>query len=200
MSTVTLLLAAGAAGCSGGSPEKKDTAPAPAPSSSPTISASPAPASAPLRVRVTRVAGRLPARVRPALEKHVASSIQRYVDGAFLGEYPRSSFPQAFVTFTRGARAQGVRQATLLTNKTFGPTTTSVRTARGTAYLSVLAPNRVAVGVTARVDLVFAVERGDAAAQKVHLQGRLLMTRSGGTWKIFGYDLARSQAPVGSSS
>ncbi len=53
-----------------------------------------------------------------------------------------------------------------------------MRATRRTAYLSVLAPYKVAAGVTAKVDLVFVVDRGDRTAQRVRLAGRLLLTRN----------------------
>ncbi len=84
----------------------------------------------------------------------------------------------------------------LLTNRELGPSTESVRATRRTAYLSVLAPYKVAAGVTAKVDLVFLVDRGDETAQRVRLAGRLLLTRNKSNgWSIFGYDLHRSETP-----
>ena len=68
-----------------------------------------------------------------------------------------------------------------------------MRATARTAYLSVLAPYKVAAGVTAKVDLVFVVDRGDEPAQRVRLAGRLLLTRNASDgWSIFGYDLHRS--------
>jgi hypothetical protein len=65
----------------------------------------------------------------------------------------------------------------------------------------VIAPRGKVAGVTAAVDLVFRVDRGDKAGRRVHLKGRLLMTPARpGTWAVFGYDLSRSSAPVGSRS
>lgn len=154
--------------------------------------------SVPLKVVVTRVLGRLPDTSRPALEANVGRAVSDYVDAAFLsGDYPRSDFGASFPSFTRGAAADARRDQDLLTNHELGPTTRSVRATRRTAYLSVLAPNKVAAGVTAKVDLVFAVDRGDQPAQRVRLAGRLLLTRTGdgGEWSIFGYDLHRSTTP-----
>jgi hypothetical protein len=85
----------------------------------------------------------------------------------------------------------------MLTNLPLGPTTQSVRATRRTAYLSVLAPYKVAAGVTAKVDLVFRVERTDQPPQRVRLSGRLLLTRNQQAgWSIFGYDVHRSGAPA----
>jgi hypothetical protein len=120
------------------------------------------------------------------------------LDAAFLsGDYPRSDFGSAFSSFTSGAARQARGDQDLLTNHELGPTTESVRATRRTAYLSVLAPYKVAAGVTAKVDLVFVVDRGDQPAQRVRIAGRLLLTRGSdaGGWSIFGYDLHRSATP-----
>ena len=190
----TLVAAALVGGCSGDS----EPAAKPSPSSSPTASATPpAPESVPLKVVVTRVSGKLPEKSRPALEANVGKAISAYVDGAFLaGDYPRSDFGEAFGAFTSGAAGDARRDADLLTNRELGPSTESVRATRRTAYLSVLAPYKVAAGVTAKVDLVFVVDRGDETAQRVRLAGRLLLTRNKSNgWSIFGYDLHRSETP-----
>ncbi len=178
-----------------------DSAPSakPSPSASSTTTApTPAPPSAPLKVVVTRVSGKLPAASRKTLEANVGKTISAYVDAAFLaGDYPRSDFDGSFGAFTSGARRDAKGDVALLTNRQLGPSTESVRATRRTAYLSVLAPYKVAAGVTAKVDLVFVVDRGDEPGQRVHLVGRLMLTRnkSDGGWSIFGYDLARSETP-----
>jgi len=181
--------------------DDKEPEAAPIPSPTPTTSAAPAPRSAPLRVRVTRVHGRLAKKNRPPLERNVGAVVRRYVDAAFLaGDYPRSDFDNAFSTFSSGAAAKARRDRGLLTNARLGPTTESVRAVRRTAYLSVLAPYDVAAGVTARVDLRFQVDRGDRPAQRVRLSGRLMLGRDkSNRWKVFGYDLARSERPVRSA-
>lgn len=182
----------------GGCTRDAEPAAQPSPSSSPTPSATPpAPKSVPLKVVVTRVSGKLPEKSRPALEANVGKAITAYVDGAFLaGDYPRSDFGDAFGAFTSGAAGDARRDVGLLTNRELGPSTESVRATRRTAYLSVLAPYKVAAGVTAKVDLVFLVDRGDETAQRVRLAGRLLLTRNKSNgWSIFGYDLHRSETP-----
>ena len=72
---------------------------------------------------------------------------------------------------------------------------------RRTAYLSVLAPYKVAAGVTARVHLRFLADRGDKPAKRVDVRGRLMLTRkSSGGWQIFGYDLSKNARTVGEES
>lgn len=195
-----LLLAGVGAGCTSRSatPEtrsQRSTATA-------TSSATAAPPSAPLRVQVTHVAGRLSAQQRRAVAAGVRRSLASYVDGAFLGgHYPRSDFSAAFGVFTAGAAPAARRDQALLTNRPLGATTAAVRAVHRTAYLSVLSPGGHVSGVTAAVDLVFAVDRGREAARQVHLKGRMLLTRGPkGGWAVFGYDLSRSQTAARSAS
>ena len=202
LTSAALLTAA--AGCTDdAAPSASSSAGSSAPSSAePTATTTPVPDSVPLKVVVTRVSGKLPAASRPALEANVGRTVSAYVDAAFLGgDYPRSDFSGSFGTFTPGAAKDARRDQDLLTNAPLGPSTASVRATRRTAYLSVLAPYKVAAGVTAKVDLVFLVDRGDRPAQRVRLAGRLLLTRADndGQWAVFGYDLPRSVTPRSAS-
>lgn len=155
-----------------------------------------------MRVQVTHVAGRLSAQQRRAVTAGVRRSLASYVDGAFLGgRYPRTDFRAAFGVFTAGAAPAARRDQALLTDRPLGSTTSGVRALRRTAYLSVLSPHGKVSGVTAALNLVFAVDRGDDPGRKVHLTGRMLLTRDAkGRWAVFGYDLARSQTAAGSAS
>jgi hypothetical protein len=192
----TVLLLAGTTACTGGSDDDK---------SGPKSSQSPSsqPPSAPFRVSVTHVAGELSKSKRANVARRVRTTLSAYVDAAFLaGDYPRSDFDSSFRSFTSGAARDARSDRGLLTNRSLGASTASVRAIRRTAYLSVLAPKQHPAGVTAAVNLVFLVDRGDRPAQRVHLKGRLVLTHAkhGGKWSIFGYDLSRSQAPARSES
>lgn len=157
---------------------------------------------APVKVRVTRVAGRLKPKDQEVLADNVGKVVSEYFDDAFLGgDYPRSDFGNAFTTFSKGAEWQAKRAKNLLTNKSLGPTTESVVARRQTAYLAVLSPHKVAAGVTAKVHLRFVAERGDRPDKAVTVKGRLMLTRKkDGGWKIFGFDLKRSTTTVGEGS
>jgi hypothetical protein len=170
------------------------------PSEQGTATLEPRPAAA--RVRVTRLAGRMRARDQEVLADNVGKVVTRYFQDAYLaGPHPRESFDDAFATFTEQAAARAGRARDLLTNERLAPTTESVVPRRQTAYLSVLAPNRVAAGVTAKVQLDYLAERGDRPDQLVRVKGRLLLTRAAdGGWKIFGYDLTRSVSTAGEGS
>lgn len=156
----------------------------------------------PARVRVTRVSGKLKEKDQEVLADNVRKVVMAYFDDAFLGgDYPRDSFGDAFDTFSAGAARQADGDRDLLTNRVLGPTTQGIEVRRRTAYLSVLAPYKVAAGVTAKVQLRFVADQGDDPAKLVNVKGRLLLTRKkSGDWQIFGYDLARSARAVGGGS
>ena len=195
------LLAATTAACTGDEPAPSpavEESATPTEESTSTMEAKPAPA----KVRVTRVAGRMKPKDQDVLADKVGAVVTAYFDDAFLGgEYPRSDFGDAFGTFTAGAAEQARGDQDLLTNVDLGPTTESVVARRQTAYLSVLAPHRVAAGVTALVHLRFVAERGDEPDKEVTVKGRLMLTRKNdGGWTIFGYDLTQSASTVGEGS
>jgi len=191
-------LIAGLTGCTGAEDEPRPT-PSPLPGAStgtaPTLDAKPVP----MKIRVTRVSGRLKKSDRASLEKHAGRTVAAYFDDAFLGgSYPRDDFAHAFDTFSAGAADQARRDRDLLTNIALGPSTEAVVPKEKKAWLSVLAPNKVAAGVTARIRLVYLAERAEQADQRVRVTGRLLLTRKrSGGWQVFGYDVAQSARPVG---
>lgn len=196
-----LLLAVTAGACTGDSAPDGKEAPRPdAASKGATTTLEPKPV--PAKVRVTRVSGKLRPKAQEVLADNIGKVVTGYFDDAFLGgDYPRSDFDDAFATFTRGAAKQADRNRDLLTNRVLGPTTVQVVPKRQTAYLSVLAPHKVAAGVTARVHLDFIAERGDKPDKRVKVKGRLILTRQkSGGWQIFGFDLSRSVRTVGKES
>lgn len=196
---LAVLAAASATGCTAASDPPRPAAsrsPQPAPA---ITSAPPRARSAPWQIRVTHVAGRLGARDRRALVTRVGRTLEAYVAAAFVaGDYPRSDFARSFSSsFTRGAARRARADLAVLTNRPLGPTTRAVRAARRTAYLSVLAPEGKPGGVSAAVHLVLDVDRGDRVAQRLRVQGRLLLTPGRpGTWRIFGYDVDGRRTPL----
>jgi hypothetical protein len=199
-SALCLLLAVTISACTGDSdPDGRSPQPPPASKgAATTLEPKPVPAT----VRVTRVSGKLRPKAREVLADNIRKVVIGYFDDAFIGgDHPRSDFSNAFRTFSPGAARQADRNRDLLTNRVLGPSTVEVIPKRQTAYLSVLAPYKVAAGVTARVHLDFLAERGDQPDKRVEVRGRLILTRTGsGGWQIFGFDLSRSVHTVGEDS
>lgn len=199
----TVLLLAVAGCTSDPEPPREDAASAP-PSALPSRSVETPPTleprPVPTEVRVARVVGtRLPGPKRRQVERQVGRVLSAYFDDAYLGgDYPRSDFPRAFRTFSRGAARQARGDRALLSNARSGPRTEAVVPRVKRAELDLLVPHQVVAGLTARVRLVFVEERAGGRDQRVLVKGRLLMNRKrSGPWQIFGYDVSRSAVPVG---
>lgn len=172
------------AGCSGDEPATQE---------SPTASATPAPSAAPERaiptdIQVAGVRGKLDRSRRQRLVRLVGRVVDRWVDNAYLGEPPRRNVSAAFAGFTRGARAEARRDRALLSNAHLRRVE-AVTAARRRVRLDVLAPNGRAVGVTARVHLVFRIE--GARARRELVSGALYLSPLKNGWTVFGYDLSR---------
>ena len=189
-------LLTGMVGCTSDTNSTPEPSPLPGATTgaAPTLVAKPVP----MMVRVARVSGRLRKSSQASLERNIARTISGYWDAAYLGgEYPRSDFDESFRAFSGGV--EGVRHddRSFLTNSNLGQSTQSVAAEEKKAWLAVLAPNKVAAGVTARIRLVYVADRGEAPAQRVTISGRLLLTRKkSGGWEIFGYDVTRSAGPA----
>jgi hypothetical protein len=193
-STVTalLVLALAAGGCSGG--DSGDDAATPS-SPSPTAT-QPAPPEVKIRSRVSTVAGVLPKRRRKAVARDIGRVVDRWFEAAYLGgDYPRSSFRNAWPGFTAGARDLAHRDRRLTSNAQFGERIDGVRATAKNVQLDVFSPNKKPSGATARFRLVFRTTGN--AERRVLVTGRLVLTKARGKWKVFGFDVKRFVVPVG---
>ena len=184
---VLVLALTGLVACS----EPADESPSPgADTSGSTATTSPAVTPVTTRAEVARVYGRLPKVRRAAVRRKVAAAVDSWWDSAYLGgEYPRKSFPGAFPMFTKGAGAKARRDKRLMTNLDIGSRIDSVTAKRRHVVLDVLATRGSARSVTARFVLRF--RTSGAKERLVTVRGRLFLTRRNGTWKVFGYDVAK---------
>ena len=176
-------------GCSGGGEPSPDASPA-----SPTVELS-EPTDAPtLEVEpVTRsgsIVGRLPRKDRARVERAIADRAVRFLNAAYLaGDYPRGDFRDAYPGFTGGAAQAARHDRALLTNQPIGQRIEKVTPTAIGVKVDLLAVNKHAVASTAHVELAF---RTSGKVQKrVRVQGRLLLTKKDGRWKIFAYDLSK---------
>jgi len=127
----------------------------------------------------------------PHLRADVGKAVDAWFDGGFVGvDYPTTTFPDAFSTFTAQAKGDAQKQQNLLTTGQLGGHIDGVTTVKRAVTLDVLAPRGKAAGVTARIVLRFRTT-GDVT-KTVTVTGRLFLTQSpGGAWRIFGYDVAK---------
>lgn len=150
-------------------------------------------------VRVTRVAGTLSADERAALAEDAGGVVRDYLLGAFV-QSPAAESPGAgagddpFATFTAGAAALAAQDRAVLTGEPYADAE-SVTVDRAAVRLSVVAPQRQVAGATAQVFLNLSVVPAEGEdALPVRVRGRLLLTPAADGWRIFGYDLSRSDA------
>lgn len=180
-------------GCTG-SVDEPATLPERSVGSAATLEAKPVP----LDIEVEQTIG---PRMRPAERKQLRDSVGRvvsgYLDAAYFGDYPRGSFA-AFDRFSRGAARRASSDRALLTNAAVGRETESVTPRKKQVRLFVLRDRRGTPGLTARIRVVFLQDRVEGNDRRVLVTGRLLMNRADdGRWQVFGYDLSRSDVPVG---
>ena len=127
---------------------------------------------------------------KQALKADVKEVVDAFFENAYLGDFPRTSYDEAYAAFTAGARKDAVRDADLLSN---APISDQIETATGVkrqVSLDVLAVKGKAAGVTARFALDFTTS--GELEQRQRVKGYLLLDTEGGKWQVFGYDLFRS--------
>jgi hypothetical protein len=174
-------------GCSGGSDDKPTAAGTP---TAATTTAAPAPTSTP--ATVATLTGRLTADRRDALAASVTQVVDRWLEGAYLGDFPRTDYTPAFAGFTPGAAAKAKRDIALMSNYEISSEIDEAEATKRTISLDVLSIKQRPVGVTATVDLGFETSGSLAGAHEV--TGTLDLTPVGNTWKIFGFEISRRQA------
>lgn len=192
-----LAVAVLAAGCTSDSDDSgdsgDDTATVPT-STGPTITLTRP--SAPLRVEIAQLRGGVEASRRAALRAAITKPIASWLDGAFVDvEYPQTNFSGAFDSWTLRASLLGVRDRDTTTNAVLGPSLLALVADSQRARLFVFAEHGLTGGATARVALRFTGQRDDLSLVHAEVKGELYLTRRGGHWKIFGYDLTRVVEP-----
>lgn len=191
--SVAALVAIGAlsvGGCSGGdepSPEAETTTSPSAelsePTDAPTLEVEPV-------TKSGTIVGRLPKKDRSRVERAISDRAVRFLNAAYLaGDYPRADFRDSYPGFTGGAAKLARKDRALLTNQPIGERIDEVTPTGITVKVDLLAVNKHAVASTAHVELAF--RTAGRVEKRVRVQGRLLLTKKDGRWKIFAYDLSK---------
>lgn len=179
VAAVALPLTLLAAGCSG-----DDDSPGATPSSS----SGPPPLET--TVSVGQVAGRLPAPAAEQVAADVSGVVDGWIDAAYVaGDYPRDDFADAFPGFTRGAAADAVEDARLMSNDDIGARIDGVNAVARVVRVDVLAVKGKPQAATAHVRLAF--KTSGEVERRVTVRGRLLLTKSDGSWQVFAYDVSK---------
>lgn len=186
---VAVALVAAATACTGDS--AGEPTPSPESSSAPILQVRPGP----LTVRLTPpVRGQL----APGSRNNLRASLRRA-----LGSWMSSGFgagtdsSDAFVAYTPGAAGLARRQAAVTTTTRLEPELVETVPTRRQARVSVLAAGGRAVGASADVVLVVVGAHADGSSIEVVVRGDLELTPTSDGWKVFGFELARSQGPPG---
>jgi hypothetical protein len=143
-------------------------------------------------LRVTTVSGTdgVDADTQAALEEQVGDVLSTYVEGGFLGDYPRQDFVRAFVDFTPGLAQDATGDIDVLTASSFEDAS-DVRATKLVARLSFTITGHTVVGATAHVDFRFEATTADGVVP-VGLNGRLVLKYEHDTWTVFTYDVRSS--------
>lgn len=170
----------------------------PAPTSEPTSGTTPTlgePSAAPTLevepvVKPGSIVGRLSKKDRGRVVDAVSGVAVRYLRAAYLsGDYPRTSFGDAFAVFAPGAARAARADRTLLTNVGVGKRVEEVAPAMLGVTVDLLAVDGGARAATAHVKLVFRTTGG--YDKRVQVQGRLRLTKLDGRWKVFAYEMSK---------
>lgn len=187
--SMLLCLSLGATACSndeaGGSDDTSSQPPLP--------SGEPSTFSIETHTTMGRVVGKLPKKERKQLKGAITPVVQRWFNAAYVGgDYPRKNFNDAFPGFTSGARDEAFHDRKLMSNRDIGDRISGVTPTKSELSLDVLAVGKGPVAVTTHFRLGFKT-KGDLV-KRVHVRGRLLLTRSKTGWRIFAYHVAKSGA------
>ena len=169
-----------------------DDDPAPSSDREPATPSESAPEERPLTTKLTvgRVVGKVRDEEKRLMKEEVGAVVDEFFEGAYLGEFPRATFDEAYASFTDGAREDALRDAALLSNVDLSD---QIDTATGTkrrVALDVLSVKGKVKGVTARFTLKFDTTGDLEQTDKVG--GYLLLDHQNGIWRVFGYDIVRS--------
>lgn len=181
---VLLSLLGGLAGCSGDDEDDPDDGGS-------SVGGTPA-EGVDTRVEVGEVAGRLAKGPARGLAEDVAAVVDRWLEAAYVGgEYPRTDFADAYPGFTKDAATLAARQRGVMSNAGVGDRVEDVTATRSVVRVDVLAPKGKPAGATAHVNLVIELTGGVERVDQV--RGRVVLRKSEGQWRIFGFDVERGE-------
>jgi hypothetical protein len=179
-----LVLVLGVAGCDSGDDIEgnNDDAPASHAADTPEVLTS---------VTLQKVGKSLDAEHRTKVKDGVTALVDPWLDGAFLGDFPREGYTEAFVGFTEGAAVDAERDLDLLSNEAIADEIDSATATRRRVRLDVFAPDGHPRGVTAHVVLEFTT--AGELEESMRVRADLYLAKDKGEWKIFGYDVDQAE-------
>src|SRR4051794_5039212 len=112
---------------------------------------------------------------RTKVKDGISAVVDTWLEGAFLGDFPRQDYAGAFAGFTAGAAVDAERDLDLLSNQTIADRIDSATATRRRVRLDVFAPDGHPRGVTAHVVLEFATA-GDLE-ESMRVRGDLYLAK-----------------------
>jgi hypothetical protein len=175
----TIALLAALAACTGGSDGTTD------PSSSPEAEEDSSWSAA----TFSAVSGTLDEAGQATLSEEIAEVVDGWLQGAYLGDFPRADFAPAFESFTKGARTKALEDSALTTSSALSDRIESAEATSRELVLDVMAIGNKAIGVSADVALEFETTGTLASTQTVN--ATLDLTQRRGRWSVFGYTITK---------
>jgi hypothetical protein len=128
---------------------------------------------------------------RTRVKVGITEVIDPWFDGAFIGDFPRDDYADAFVGFTEGAAADAQGALDVLSNEPIADQIESATATRRRVRLDVFAFDGHPRGATAHFVLIFTTS-GDVE-ETLRVRGNLYVAKDKGEWKIFGYDVNQTE-------
>jgi hypothetical protein len=142
-------------------------------------------------VTLQNVGKQLDADHRARVKDGVTAAIDPWLEGAFLGAFPREGYTAAFAGFTAGAAEDAERDLDLLSNQSIGDQIDTATATKRRVRLDVFAPEGHPRGATAHLVLDFTTA-GDLE-ESMRVRGDLYLAKDKGEWKVFGYDIDQAE-------
>jgi hypothetical protein len=186
VSAVLAVLLVGAAGCDSGddidgddekeSPDSGEATDAPAVETMTTLQ---------------NVGRTLDATHRERLKETLTAVLDPYLDGAFLGSFPRDDYTAAFASFTPGAAEDAQGDLDLLTSAGIADQIDEATATKRRVRVDVFAVDGHPRGVTAH--FVLELDTTGTLEESVRVRGDLFLAKEQGEWQVFGYDVEQAE-------
>jgi hypothetical protein len=139
------------------------------------------------------IRGELAEKSRSNLRAGLRDAIEAWMGGFDAG----TDISAALAAYTPGAAALAREQAAVTTTAKLDPELVEVVPTRRSAQVAVLAAGGRAVGASADVLLVVVGAAEDGSSVELVVRGDLVLTPMPGGWKVFGFELTRTQGSPG---
>jgi len=195
--TLALVAAVGLTACSGDDTEGSSSAPTSAADDSASTAEAQSidKANAKLTARVVEIGPGVKKKAQTHIRRQLARPIESWMDSAYLaGDFPHQGYTKKdFHGWTAQAATLAARDKKTTSSDFVRQKAVQVVADRRDARLFVFTMNGVAGGATANIYLIMTATMKSGAEKKYAVAGQVYLTRKGNDWRIFGYDLHRTE-------